>query len=70
MFKKKVPKEFWGFCMRWVCEIQKHTHMSSHGMDGGVPLESLTGETEDILDYLDFEFYDRAWFHENARLGE
>ena len=39
-------------------------------MDGGVPLENITGETEDISDYLDFGFYDRVWFHENAGLGE
>ena len=39
-------------------------------MDGGVPLENITGETEDISDYLDFGFYDRVWFHENDGLGE
>ena len=39
-------------------------------MDGGVPLEKITGETEDIQDYLDFGFYDRVWFHENSGLGE
>ena len=39
-------------------------------MDGGVPLEKITGETEDILDNVDFGFYDQVWFHENAGLGE
>ena len=39
-------------------------------MDGGVPLEEITGEKEDISDYLDFGFYDPVWFHENARLGK
>ena len=39
-------------------------------MDGGVPLENITGETEDISDYLDFGFYVRFWFHENDGLGE
>ena len=39
-------------------------------MGGGVPLENITGETEDISDYLDFGFYDRVWFNENAGLGE
>ena len=44
--------------------------MRTHQMDGGVPLENITGETEEISDYLDFGFYDRVWFHENAGLGE
>ena len=70
MYYKKVPKEFWDYGMLWVCEIQQHTHMRTHQIDGGVPLENITGETEDISDYLDFGFYDRVWFHENSGLGE
>ena len=44
--------------------------MWTHIIDGGVPLENITGEKEDISDYLDFGFYDRVWFHENAGLGK
>ena len=44
--------------------------MRTHIMDGGVPLEKINGETEDISDYLDFGFYDRVWFHENYGLGK
>ena len=55
--------------MRWVCEIQQHTHMRTHRMDGGVTSENITGQTEDLSDYLDFGFYDRVWFHENSGLG-
>ena len=39
-------------------------------MDGGVPIQKITGEIEDISDYLDFGFYDQVWFHENAGLGK
>ena len=39
-------------------------------MDSGVPLDNITGEIEDISDYLDFGFYYQVWFHENAGLGE
>ena len=34
------------------------------------PLEALTRETPDISQYLDFGFYDRVWFKEDAVLGE
>ena len=70
MFQKKMPTEFWDYDMQWVCEIQQRTNIRTHQRDGGMPLENLTGETEDILDYLDFGFYYRAWFHENTGLGE
>ena len=69
-FRKKVPKYFWDYGMRWVCEIQQRTHMTTHRMDGGVPLENITVETEDISDYLDFGFYDQVWIQENALPGE
>ena len=33
-------------------------------------MEALTGETPDISQYLDFGFYDRVWFKEDAGPGE
>ena len=56
--------EFWDY------EIQQRTHMRAHLMDGGVLLEKITVDTEDSLDNLDFGFYDRVWFHENAGLDK
>ena len=70
MFKKRVPKGFWDYGMRWVCEIMQRTYLRGHRIDGCVPLQAVTGETIDISEYLDFGFYDRVWFHENAGLGE
>ena len=55
--------------MRWVCEIQQRTHLRSNRIDGGIPLENLTGETQDISEYLDFGFYDRVWYSLGTRLG-
>ena len=48
--------------MQWVCEIQQRTNMRTHQVYGGIPLEKITGETEYISDYLDFEFYDKSGF--------
>ena len=70
MFRKKVPKKFWDYGMRWVCEIQQRTHLLSNRIDGRIPLEKLTGEIQDISEYLDFGFYDRVWYHKNAGLDE
>ena len=70
MFKKRVPKIFWDYGMRWVCETMQRTYVRGHRIDGGVPLQSVTGETIDISEYLDFGFYDKVWYHENAGLGE
>ena len=60
MFRKKVPKNFWDYGMQWVCEIQQRTHLRTNRIDGDIPLEKLTGETQDISEYLYFGFYDRV----------
>ena len=37
------------------------------GADGRTPLEKVTGDTPDISEYLDFDFYDPVWYlHETG----
>jgi hypothetical protein len=38
--------------------------------DGQTPLEIITGETTDISEYMDFNFYDWVLYRSNAGLGE
>ena len=47
----------------------QRTASSAGTLDGRTPLEELTGETPDITEYLDFGFYDRIWYRNNAGLG-
>ena len=60
MFKKRVPKIFWDYGMRWVCETMQRTYARGHRINGCVPLQAVTGETVDISEYVDFGFYDRV----------
>jgi hypothetical protein len=69
MFQKKVPKVYWDYRMRWVCETMSRTFLRDQRIDGGVPLTMVTGETPDISPYLKFGFYDCVWFRDNAGLG-
>ena len=70
MSKKRVPRRFWDYGYKWSAEIISRTYTRMHRLDGGVPLEQVTGETVDISEYLDFGFYDFCWVRENAGLGE
>ena len=38
--------------------------------DGRMPLEIITGETPDISEYMDFDFYDWVLYCSNEGLGE
>ena len=36
---------------------------------GQSPIEQITGQMPDILEYLDFSLYDWIWYHDNAGIG-
>ena len=60
MIKKNVPKRLWDFGLVWISETGNLTVTSSRYANGRTPLEIVTGETPDISEYTDFEFYDRV----------
>jgi hypothetical protein len=70
MLKKKVPARLWDYGFAWVCEIENVSANLSKYADGRTPIEIITGDTPDISEYLDFEFYDWVLFRSNAGLGE
>lgn len=57
---KNVPKRLWDYGIKWVCQIMQRTLNSVFGLEERTPLEEVTGETSDISEYLDFQFFDRV----------
>jgi Reverse transcriptase (RNA-dependent DNA polymerase) len=70
MLKKKVPPRLWDYGFTWVCETDNVCANMSRHADGRTPLEVITGETPDISEYMDFDFYDWVLYRSNAGLGE
>ena len=70
MLKKKVPMRLWDFGFVWVCETENVCANLSKYSEGRTPIEIVTGDTPDISEYLDFEFYDWVLHRSNAGLGE
>ena len=70
MIRNRVPRRLWKDGMRLVCETMQRTSTQAGRLAGCTPIESVTGETVEISEYLNFGFYDRVWYHENAGLGE
>ena len=60
MIRNRVPIRLWDYGMRWVCETMQITSTKSGGLAGFTLIESVTGETEDISEYMDFGFYDQV----------
>ena len=70
MVKRRVPRRLWDYGLVWICETGNLTVSSSRYGNGRTPIEFITGETPDIIEYLDFSFYDWAVYRANAGLGE
>ena len=69
MVRKRVPRRLWDYGVIWCSETISLTNSAAGGLVSGIPQESVTGETQDISEYLDFGFYDRVWYRDNAGLG-
>jgi len=59
MGKKGIPKHLWDCGLTWASEINNQT---AHGPSACTPLETITGDTPDISEWLDFDFYNWCWF--------
>ena len=59
MTKKKVPKQLWDFGL--VYESKLLSRMA-RGDNRGTGYKVVTGQTPDISEWLDFEFFDLVWW--------
>ena len=56
--RRRIPNKVWDYQLVWECQIYSRT--CHNGQNTG--LEKITGDTTDISEWLDFEFYDLVWF--------
>ena len=59
MNKKKVPKRLWDFGLIYESELLSRMARGNNKRTG---YEEVTGQTPDISEWLDFEFYDMVWW--------
>ncbi|GAX25842.1 hypothetical protein FisN_6Hu120 [Fistulifera solaris] len=60
--RKSIPKRLWDYGLTHIAEIMCRTVRA--GSDR-TPYEIVTGDTPDISEYLDFDFYDWVWYLNN-----
>ena len=70
MLKNKVPKILWDYGLIWIRETGNLSVSSSRYASDRTPLEYITVDTPDIIEYLDFTFYYCITYLTNAGLGE
>ncbi|GAX14347.1 hypothetical protein FisN_UnNu047 [Fistulifera solaris] len=60
--RRAIPNRLWDYGLTHIAEIMSRTVRV--GSDR-TPYEILTGDTPDISEYIDFDFYDWVWFYNN-----
>ena len=61
--ERNIPKRLWDRGLMYEVEILNRT---SRGQGQQPGLETVTGRTQDISEYCDFEFYDLVWYYTGA----
>jgi hypothetical protein len=76
MGKARMPYRLWDFCGEWVSAIRCYMAHKIPSLEGRVPAESIEGNTPDISEYAQFDWYQYVWYHDpesfpgdNRKLG-
>ena len=65
MLKRKVPPRLWDYGLVYETNILNRI---PRGREQRTGIEIVTGETPDISEWLDFEFYDRVWYYDQKKI--
>ncbi len=64
MRKNRVPARLWDYGLVYIAEIQS---LLARGPDQRPGIEKVMGQMIDISEWLDFDFYDRVWYWDQAK---
>ena len=62
MIKKRSPKKLWDDCLELEGYIRSNTAHDIFMLNGEVPETIMSGETSDISQFCEFEWYDWVYF--------
>ena len=65
MLKRKVPPRLWDYGLVYETNILNRI---PRGREQRTGIEMVTGETPDISEWIDFEFYDRVWYYDQKKI--
>jgi hypothetical protein len=65
MVERQVPSRLWDYGIIYVAEILSITARLTTGRPG---IEEVNGDTIDISEWLDFEFYNYVWYWDEKKV--
>ena len=67
---RRLLQLLWDYSVVRCLEIMYWTHSAAWLLYSSIPRKLIIGEKEDISEYLDFRFYNKVWYKDNARISE
>jgi hypothetical protein len=61
--RRGSPKRLWNYCGVWVSKIRNVIAHPAPALNGRVPDELMTGDTPEIAELLQFDWYQLVWYH-------
>ena len=65
MHQTRTPRKLWDFAAEYVADIRVLTANPLHSLHGRTPYEIVTGNTPDISEWLEFEWYQPVWYYDS-----
>ena len=62
MNTRRVPHRLWDFAAVYASEVICRTAQPLFSLHGRTPLEVVTGDTPDISEYIQYDFYQPDWY--------
>jgi len=62
LHKTNTPRRLWDYCSIYQSDIRSLTAHPLFALDGRTPYELVTGNTPDISEYTDFDWYQTVWY--------
>jgi hypothetical protein len=64
MARTNTPTPLWDFCTLYATDLRNRLAKPLHQLYGHTPYEMLTGNTPDISEFLEYEWYQPVWYFE------
>jgi hypothetical protein len=64
MHEKNILRRLWDYGLVYIAEIASITARGPTGRPG---MEEILGQTVDISEWLDFDFYDQVWYWDEKK---
>ena len=65
MQRTGTPKRLWDFAAEYVSQIRTFTANPLYALHGRTPYEILTGNTPDISEWVEFDWYEPVWYYQS-----